>query len=34
MAYGGFKDLPKNKVSDKLLKDKAFNIVKKAKYEG
>ena len=28
MAYGGFKDLAERTVSDKVLKDKAFNIAK------
>ena len=34
MAYRDFKDLPKRTVSDTILRDKAFNIVKKTKYEG
>ena len=34
MAYGDFKDLAKRTVSDKVLKDKAFNIVKSSKYDG
>ena len=34
MAYRDFKDLPKRTFSDKILRDKTFNIVKKAKYEG
>ena len=28
MAYGGFKDLVERTASDKVLKDKAFNIAK------
>ena len=28
MAYGGFKDLAERTASDKVLKDKAFNIAK------
>ena len=32
MIYGDFKDL--EKVSEKVLNDKAFNIAKKPKYEG
>ena len=34
MAYRDFKDLPKRTFSDKILRDKTFNIVKKAKYGG
>ena len=34
MTYGDFKDLPKRIVSDKILHDKAFNIVKNPKYDG
>ena len=33
MAYGDFKDLKKRTVSDKVLRDKAFNIVKNLKYD-
>ena len=33
MAYGGFKDLPRRKDSDKLLRYKAFNIAKNLKYD-
>ena len=29
MAYGYFKDLTRRKASDKILRDKTFNIVKK-----
>ena len=34
MAYGGFKDLARRTASDKVLRDKAFNIAKNPKYEG
>ena len=34
MAYGDFKDLRRRTVSDKVLRDKAFNIDKNAKYHG
>ena len=34
MAYGDFEDLKKGTVSDKVLKDKAFNIAKNPKYGG
>ena len=34
MAYGDFEDLPRRTVSDKVLRDKAFNIAKNAKYIG
>ena len=34
MAYGDFKDLAKRTGSDKILRDKAFNIDKKPKYDG
>ena len=34
MAYGDFKDLKKRTASDKILKDKAFNIAKNPKYDG
>ena len=34
MAYGDFKDLARGTVSDKVLRDKAFNIVKNSKYNG
>ena len=33
MAYGDFKDLAKDTVTDKVLKDKAFNITKDPKYD-
>ena len=34
MAYEDFKDLPKRTASDKVLRDKAFNIAKNPKYDG
>ena len=34
MAYGDFKDLERRTVSDKVLRDKAFNIAKTPKYDG
>ena len=34
MAYEDFKDLKRRTFSDKILKDKAFNIAKNAKYDG
>ena len=34
MAYGDFKDLAKRTASDKILRDKAFNIAKNPKYDG
>ena len=34
MAYRDFKDLPKKTASDKVLREKAFNIAKNAKYDG
>ena len=34
MAYGGFKDLSRRTNSDKVLKNKAFNIAKNRKYDG
>ena len=33
-AYKDFKDLPRKTASDKILRDKAFNIVKNPKYDG
>ena len=33
MAYGDFKDLTRRTVSDKILRDKAFNIAKNSKYD-
>ena len=34
MAYGDFKDLARITASDKVLRDKAFNIAKNLKYDG
>ena len=34
MAYGDFKDSKKRTFSDKILRDKAFNIAKNPKYDG
>ena len=34
MAYGDFKDLAKRTVSDKVLRDKAFNIAKNSTCDG
>ena len=34
MAYGDFKDLQRRAFSDKVLRDKAFNISKNPKYDG
>ena len=34
MAYGDFKDLKWRTASDKVLRDKAFNIAKNPKYDG
>ena len=34
MTYGDFKDLAKRTASDKVLRDKAFNIAKNPKYDG
>ena len=33
MTYGDFKDLTRRTVSDKILRDKAFNIAKNLKYD-
>ena len=33
MAYGGFKDLKRRTFSDKVVRDKAFNIAKNPKYD-
>ena len=33
MAYGDFKDLARRTASDKVLRDKAFNIAKNSKYD-
>ena len=34
MAYADFKDLNRRAASDKVLRDKAFNIAKNPKYNG
>ena len=34
MVYGVFKDLTRRTASDKILRDKAFNIAKNPKYDG
>ena len=34
MAYGDFKDLSRRTASDKVLRDKAFNIAENPKYGG
>ena len=34
MAYGDFKDLKRRKASNKILRDKPFNIAKNRKYDG
>ena len=34
MTYGIFKDLTRRTASDKILHDKAFNVVKNPKYDG
>ena len=34
MAYGDFKDLAKRTATDKVLRDKAFNIAKHSRYGG
>ena len=34
MAYGDFKDLKKRTATDKVLRDKTFNIAKNPKYGG
>ena len=34
IVYGEFKDLAKRLASDKVLRDKAFNIAKNKKYDG
>ena len=33
MAYGDFKDLKRRTASDKVSRDKAFNIAKNSKYD-
>ena len=34
MSYRDFKDLSRRTFADKLLRDKAFNIARDAKYDG
>ena len=34
MVYGDFKDLTRKTVSDKILRDKIFNIAKNPKFDG
>ena len=34
LPYGGFKNLPRRTASDKVLRNKAFNIAKNPKYHG
>ena len=34
MAYRDFKDLTRRRSSDKILRDKAFNVAKNPKYDG
>ena len=34
MAYGDFKDLARRTASDKVLRDKTFNLAKNPKYDG
>ena len=34
MTYGDFKDFPRKKAVDKVLRDKAFGITKNLKYDG
>ena len=34
MAYGDFKDLERRTDSDKILRDKTFNMAKNPKYDG
>ena len=34
MTYGDFKDLTRRTASDKILREKAFNISKNSKYDG
>ena len=34
MLYEDFKDLTRRTASDKILRDKAFNIAKNSKYDG
>ena len=34
MSYGDFKDIARRRASDKVLRDKVFNIAKNPKYDG
>ena len=34
MAFGDFKGLPERTPSDKIFRDKAFDIAKNSKYDG
>ena len=34
MTYGNFKDLPRGKIADKILGNKAFDTAKNSKYDG
>ena len=34
MTYGDFKDITRRTASDKILRDKAFNIAKNPKHDG
>ena len=34
MAYGDFKDFARTRASDKVFRDKAFNIAKNPRYDG
>ena len=34
MTYGGFKNLTRKTASEKMLRDKAFNIVKNPRHDG
>ena len=34
LTYGDFKDLARRTASDKVLRDKAFNVAKNPKYDG
>ena len=34
IAYGDFKDLPRRAASNKVLRNKAFNVAKNPKYDG
>ena len=33
MVHGDFKDFPRRMVSDKILRDKPFNVAKNSKYD-